>query len=92
VRARLPKATTKQGELTNNFIAGGVGGTFGTLINTPFVCLFGVIDCRMWSSRGSRIRRDNMVLCRNIIGRILRWRWSQEKKVSQHYIKALSPK
>jgi solute carrier family 25 2-oxodicarboxylate transporter 21 len=33
----LPKATTKQAELTNNFIAGAVGGTFGTLINTPFV-------------------------------------------------------
>jgi hypothetical protein len=37
IRARLPKATTKQGELTNNFIAGGIGGTVGTLINTPFV-------------------------------------------------------
>jgi len=37
VRAQLPKATTKQGELTNNFIAGAVGGTFGTLVNTPFV-------------------------------------------------------
>jgi solute carrier family 25 (mitochondrial 2-oxodicarboxylate transporter), member 21 len=37
VRAQLPKATTKQGELTNNFIAGTVGGTVGTLLNTPFV-------------------------------------------------------
>ena len=38
VRAQLPKATTKQGELTNNFIAGAIGGTVGTLVNTPFVC------------------------------------------------------
>jgi len=37
VRAALPKATSKQGELTNNFLAGLVGGTFGTMINTPFV-------------------------------------------------------
>ena len=38
VRENLPKATTKQGELLNNFVAGAIGGTFGTMINTPFVC------------------------------------------------------
>jgi solute carrier family 25 2-oxodicarboxylate transporter 21 len=37
VRSKLPKATTKQAELTNNFVAGAIGGTVGTLINTPFV-------------------------------------------------------
>ena len=37
VRASLPKATTKREDLTNNFIAGLTGGTFGTMINTPFV-------------------------------------------------------
>jgi solute carrier family 25 (mitochondrial 2-oxodicarboxylate transporter), member 21 len=36
VRGALPKATTKEGTLLNNFIAGAVGGTFGTILNTPF--------------------------------------------------------
>jgi solute carrier family 25 2-oxodicarboxylate transporter 21 len=36
VRDALPKATTKEGTLLNNFIAGSIGGTFGTILNTPF--------------------------------------------------------
>lgn len=36
VKAALPKATTPQETLRNNFIAGSIGGTFGTLLNTPF--------------------------------------------------------
>ncbi|KAI9296830.1 mitochondrial carrier [Neoconidiobolus thromboides FSU 785] len=36
VRAALPEAETKQGELARNFVAGAIGGTFGTAINTPF--------------------------------------------------------
>ncbi|CAJ0626924.1 126_t:CDS:2 [Entrophospora sp. SA101] len=36
VRKFLPKAKNKQAELRNNFIAGAIGGTFGTMINTPF--------------------------------------------------------
>ncbi|KAJ3046084.1 hypothetical protein HDV00_003834 [Rhizophlyctis rosea] len=36
IRAALPKPTSKQSELGNNFIAGTIGGTIGTLLNTPF--------------------------------------------------------
>ncbi|KAJ3188067.1 hypothetical protein HK101_009237, partial [Irineochytrium annulatum] len=36
VRQRLPKAETSNGVLMNNFIAGVIGGTTGTILNTPF--------------------------------------------------------
>ncbi|KAJ3321546.1 hypothetical protein HDV06_004082 [Boothiomyces sp. JEL0866] len=36
VRAALPKAESKQGKLLNNFVAGTIGGTVGTILNTPF--------------------------------------------------------
>ena len=36
VRSALPEAETKQGLLLRNFIAGSIGGTVGTLLNTPF--------------------------------------------------------
>ncbi|KAJ3276424.1 hypothetical protein HDV01_005047 [Terramyces sp. JEL0728] len=36
VRASLPKAESKQGKLLNNFVAGTIGGTVGTILNTPF--------------------------------------------------------
>ncbi|KAK9766398.1 hypothetical protein K7432_004537 [Basidiobolus ranarum] len=36
VRTALPEAETKQGELLRNFTAGAIGGTAGTLLNTPF--------------------------------------------------------
>lgn len=36
IRSALPKAQTKRGELANNFVAGAIGGTFGTVLNTPF--------------------------------------------------------
>ncbi|TPX48056.1 hypothetical protein SeLEV6574_g02264 [Synchytrium endobioticum] len=36
VRSMLPKAETKQGQTMNNFVAGTVGGTIGTVVNTPF--------------------------------------------------------
>ncbi|KAM9955597.1 hypothetical protein ACTFIW_009090 [Dictyostelium discoideum] len=35
IKAALPKPTTEQGVLVNNFIAGGLAGTFGTMLNTP---------------------------------------------------------
>lgn len=35
IRALLPKATSKSGELTNNFISGSIGGAIGTVLNTP---------------------------------------------------------
>ncbi|KAG0639797.1 mitochondrial carrier domain-containing protein [Tuber brumale] len=31
----LPKSETKQGQMTNDLIAGSIGGTFGTILNTP---------------------------------------------------------
>jgi solute carrier family 25 2-oxodicarboxylate transporter 21 len=36
VREVLPPATTKQGQIFNDIIAGGIGGTVGTILNTPF--------------------------------------------------------
>jgi len=35
VREQLPAATTKRQQVTNDLIAGAVGGTVGTMINTP---------------------------------------------------------
>jgi len=35
VRALLPKATTKNGQVGNDIISGTVGGTIGTVLNTP---------------------------------------------------------
>ncbi|KAJ3052723.1 hypothetical protein HK097_005815 [Rhizophlyctis rosea] len=36
IRSTLPKPTDKQSELINNFVAGTIGGTIGTILNTPF--------------------------------------------------------
>lgn len=36
VREVLPKADTSQGNLMKNFVAGSIGGTVGTILNTPF--------------------------------------------------------
>lgn len=35
-RALLPKQETKQGQMMNDLIAGSIGGTFGTILNTPY--------------------------------------------------------
>jgi solute carrier family 25 2-oxodicarboxylate transporter 21 len=35
VRGILPKAQSKEGTLLNNFVAGSIGGTLGTILNTP---------------------------------------------------------
>ncbi|KAK6086702.1 Non-reducing end alpha-L-arabinofuranosidase BoGH43A 7 [Seiridium cupressi] len=35
VRSLLPKAQTKQGQISNDIIAGSIGGTVGTILNTP---------------------------------------------------------
>ncbi|KAI0035525.1 mitochondrial carrier [Vararia minispora EC-137] len=37
VKAMMPKATTPQGELFNNFVSGAIGGFIGTALNTPCV-------------------------------------------------------
>ena len=36
MRSTLPDAESKQGVLIKNFIAGTIGGTVGTILNTPF--------------------------------------------------------
>ncbi|KAK4133638.1 mitochondrial carrier [Trichocladium antarcticum] len=36
VRQLIPKAETKKGQTLNDILAGTVGGTFGTILNTPF--------------------------------------------------------
>ncbi|VDC04693.1 unnamed protein product [Peniophora sp. CBMAI 1063] len=36
VKGMMPKAETKQAELFNNFVSGGIGGFVGTAMNTPF--------------------------------------------------------
>ncbi|KAJ4319502.1 hypothetical protein N0V84_006325 [Fusarium piperis] len=35
VRQLLPKSDTKQGQMVNDMISGGIGGTVGTIVNTP---------------------------------------------------------
>ncbi|KAJ1964462.1 hypothetical protein GGI12_001415 [Dipsacomyces acuminosporus] len=35
IKKLLPKAETKKGELAINFVAGAIGGTIGTTLNTP---------------------------------------------------------
>ncbi|KAF3079523.1 hypothetical protein TWF569_002762 [Orbilia oligospora] len=35
-KSLLPKAETKQGQMGNDIIAGALGGTAGTILNTPF--------------------------------------------------------
>jgi solute carrier family 25 2-oxodicarboxylate transporter 21 len=35
VRALLPAATTKKGQITNDLMSGAIGGTVGTILNTP---------------------------------------------------------
>lgn len=35
IRALLPKANDKKGQITNDLVSGAVGGTVGTILNTP---------------------------------------------------------
>jgi len=35
IRTILPKRETKKGQMLNDLIAGSIGGTFGTMLNTP---------------------------------------------------------
>lgn len=35
VKYLLPKRDTKQGQMMNDLTAGSIGGTFGTMLNTP---------------------------------------------------------
>jgi solute carrier family 25 2-oxodicarboxylate transporter 21 len=36
IRSLLPRSETKVGQMTNDLVAGSVGGTVGVLVNTPF--------------------------------------------------------
>ncbi|CAG8525433.1 7226_t:CDS:1 [Acaulospora morrowiae] len=57
VRKRLPKAENKQQQLRNNFIAGSIGGTVGTILNTPF----DVVKTRIQNDSGP-VRKYNWTL------------------------------
>jgi solute carrier family 25 2-oxodicarboxylate transporter 21 len=50
VRSLLPTAETKKGTMVNDLVAGSVGGTVGTLLNTPF----DVVKSRIQSTTGAR--------------------------------------
>lgn len=36
VKNALPEAESAEGKMVKNFVAGSIGGTFGTILNTPF--------------------------------------------------------
>ncbi|UPK96068.1 hypothetical protein LCI18_007003 [Fusarium solani-melongenae] len=50
VRSLLPAAETKKGTMVNDLVAGSVGGTVGTLLNTPF----DVVKSRIQSTTGAK--------------------------------------
>lgn len=52
VREALPEADSPQGRLLRNFVAGAVGGTFGTMLNTPF----DVVKTRIQNQRGPLLK------------------------------------
>eukprot|EP01117_Protostelium_nocturnum_P001497 TRINITY_DN117_c1_g1_i4.p1 TRINITY_DN117_c1_g1~~TRINITY_DN117_c1_g1_i4.p1 ORF type:complete len:306 (-),score=62.80 TRINITY_DN117_c1_g1_i4:1141-2058(-) len=47
VQSLMPKAQSKKGQLFNNFVAGALAGTFGTILNTPA----DVVKSRIQNSR-----------------------------------------
>lgn len=49
VRNALPEAESSHGKLFTNFIAGSIGGTFGTILNTPF----DVVKTRIQNQQGN---------------------------------------
>ncbi|KAJ1975424.1 hypothetical protein H4R34_004339 [Dimargaris verticillata] len=55
VRTLLPKAETKQGELMVNFTAGAIGGTCGTLLNTPM----DVVKTRVQNQSAGVVKKYN---------------------------------
>jgi solute carrier family 25 2-oxodicarboxylate transporter 21 len=55
VKASLPKANSPQETLMNNFIAGSIGGTVGTILNTPF----DVVKTRIQNQHTSSLPKYN---------------------------------
>lgn len=58
VKSMLPPAKSAQEQLLNNFIAGSIGGTFGTFLNTPF----DVVKTRIQNQTGSGPHKYNWTL------------------------------
>ncbi|KAG2220950.1 hypothetical protein INT45_006483 [Circinella minor] len=58
VKELLPKAKTKNEQLANNFVAGAIGGTFGTMLNTPM----DVVKTRIQGYTGGGPKKYNWTL------------------------------
>ncbi|KAI9268993.1 mitochondrial carrier domain-containing protein [Phascolomyces articulosus] len=58
VKEMMPKAKTKNEQLANNFIAGTIGGTFGTMLNTPM----DVVKTRIQGHTGSGPKKYNWTI------------------------------
>ncbi|CAO3613559.1 unnamed protein product [Cunninghamella echinulata] len=58
IKDMLPKAETKNEQLRNNFIAGTVGGTFGTILNNPL----DVVKSRIQGYTGEGPKKYNWAL------------------------------
>ncbi|ORZ26078.1 mitochondrial carrier domain-containing protein [Absidia repens] len=58
IKDLLPKAESKNEQLRNNFIAGTVGGTFGTMLNNPL----DVVKSRIQSATGDGPKKYNWSL------------------------------
>ncbi|KAL7751780.1 hypothetical protein RI367_002780 [Sorochytrium milnesiophthora] len=58
VNNMLPEADTKSGALLNKFVAGTVGGTFGTMLNTPF----DVVKTRIQNTPAGVVAKYNWAL------------------------------
>ncbi|KAF4556928.1 putative mitochondrial carrier protein 1 [Elsinoe fawcettii] len=56
VRALLPKASDKKGQVLNDLTSGAIGGTVGTILNTPM----DVVKSRIQNSpKGAGVRKYN---------------------------------
>ncbi|KAG0234478.1 hypothetical protein BGW42_006559 [Actinomortierella wolfii] len=59
VRNALPEAETSNGTLARNFVAGAIGGTFATMLNTPF----DVVKTRIQNqAKGNPLNKYNWTL------------------------------
>jgi solute carrier family 25 2-oxodicarboxylate transporter 21 len=56
VRSTLPKASSSQGEMMNNLAAGTIGGSVGTILNTPFDVVKTRIQNQMYTLNGQAMQ------------------------------------